>query len=40
MLIQLTNDNAPLNTLNFPAVTVCNYNKVYKPAAKAMESTL
>ena len=39
-LIQLTSEKNHLSVLNFPAVTVCNLNKVYKPTADLMEKKL
>lgn len=39
-IIQLTDIDAPLRELDFPAVTICNFNKIYKPFASDIEKKL
>ncbi|XP_051163806.1 sodium channel protein Nach-like [Leptopilina boulardi] len=39
-IIRISDIDAPIHELDFPAVTICNFNKVYRPSSYDMERKL
>ena len=40
IIISMRNRERPLLSLNFPAVTICNLNQVYKPSTVTLSKKL